>query len=104
MRFVAALVLAAIAALALAASEHVVTQKNKAFSHKTLKVKAGDTVRFANDDAFAHNVFSLSDAKSFDLGSYGQGGAKNVVFDKAGTVEVECAIHPEMRLKIEVEK
>ena len=41
-------------------------------------------------------------AKTFDLGSYPQGQSKKVVFDKPGTVEVECAIHPEMKLVVEV--
>ncbi len=84
--------------------EHIVSQKNKAFSVKKLTIKAGDSVKFVNDDSFAHNVFSLSDAKSFDLGSYGQGVSKSVSFDKPGTVEVECAVHPDMRLVVEVAK
>ena len=86
------------------AAEVVVTQKAKAFSTKKLSVKVGDSVKFLNEDPFSHNVFSLSDAKSFDLGSYGQGGSKSIVFDKAGTVEVECAVHPDMKLIIEVAK
>lgn len=85
-----------------AGQEHVVSQKNKSFSVRKLAVKAGDSVRFVNDDSFAHNVFSLSAPKSFDLGSFGNGGAKSVTFDKPGTVEVECAVHPAMRLEIEV--
>lgn len=84
------------------AGEHLVSQKNKTFSVKKLTVKVGDTVKFQNDDSFAHNVFSLSPAKTFDLGSFGSGGAKSVTFDKAGTVEIECAVHPDMRLDIEV--
>ncbi len=86
------------------AAELVMTQKGKAFGAKTLKIKVGDSVKFVNEDPFSHNVFSLSSVKSFDLGSYPQGGAKSVTFDKAGSVEVECAIHPDMTLAIEVEK
>jgi plastocyanin len=86
------------------AAEHSVEQKGKAFTVKSLKVKQGDAVEFKNADPFNHNVFSLSDPKTFDLGSFGQGGAKKVVFDKAGTVEVECAIHPEMKMNVEVSK
>ncbi len=86
------------------AGEHVVTQKGKAFSARKLSVQAGDSVKFVNDDPFAHNVFSLSDAKSFDLGSWGHGVAKSVVMDKPGTVEVECAVHPDMKMLIEVRK
>jgi plastocyanin len=85
-----------------AAEEHVVAQKNKAFSMKKLTVKVGDSVKFVNEDSFAHNVFSLSAIKSFDLGSFGTGGTKSVTFDKPGKVEVECAVHPDMRLDIEV--
>jgi len=86
------------------AAEHVLIQKDKAFSVKKLQAKVGDTVKFVNEDPFAHNVFSLSDAKSFDLGSFGQGGSKTVTLDKPGTIEVECAVHPDMRMVIEVSK
>jgi plastocyanin len=84
------------------AEEHVVAQKNKAFSVKKLTVKVGDSIKFVNEDSFAHNVFSLSGPKSFDLGSFGNGGSKSVSFDKPGKVEVECAVHPDMRLDVEV--
>lgn len=86
------------------AGEHVVSQKGKAFSARKMTVQVGDSVKFMNDDPFAHNVFSLSDAKSFDLGSYGQGLWKAVTLDKPGIVEVECAVHPDMRMVIEVKK
>jgi plastocyanin len=100
----AAAVLALLAAFPAYAAEHVVSQKAKAFSVKRLSVQQGDQVKFINDDPFAHNIFSLSDVKSFDLGSYGQGLSKSVVMDKAGVVEVECAVHPDMKLVIEVKK
>lgn len=86
------------------AAEHMVDQKNKQFSKKSLSIKVGETVEFTNSDPFAHNVFSLSDAKSFDLGSYPQGQSKKVKFDKEGLVEVECSIHPSMQMTIEVSK
>ena len=86
------------------AAEHTVSQKGKAFSQPTIKVKAGESVKFVNDDAFSHNVFSLSEAKSFDLGTYAKGVSKSVTFDKPGKVEVECAIHPDMRMTVEVSK
>ncbi len=85
------------------AEEYEVAQKNKAFSVEELNIKAGDTVKFTNQDDFFHNVFSLSDLKTFDLGSYPKGEFKSVTFDKAGTVEVECAIHPSMLMTINVE-
>ena len=85
-----------------ASQAHVVAQKNKASSVKKLSIKVGETVKFVNEDSFAHNVFSLSAVKSFDLGSFGNGGSKSITFDKPGKVEVECAVHPDMRLDIEV--
>ena len=59
-------------------------------------------MKFTNEDSFFHNVFSLSDAKMFDLGSYAKGKSKSVVFDQAGKIEVECAIHPSMHMVLEV--
>src|SRR5688572_7255958 len=86
------------------AEEFVVGQRDKTFSVKALKVKVGDTVSFRNDDPFFHNIFSLSDVQSFDLGSFPQGEARQVTFVKAGKVEIECAIHPAMKLTIDVTK
>ena len=80
-----------------------VGQKNKQFTVKNLTVKVGDTVSFVNDDPFFHNVFSLSDAALFDLGSYPYGESKSVTFDVKGVVDVECAIHPTMTMQIIVE-
>jgi plastocyanin len=84
------------------AADFTVAQKGKAFSSSVLNIKVGDKVAFRNDDPFAHNIFTLSDPMQFDLGTYPQGQAKSVVFTKAGQYEVECAIHPEMKLVINV--
>jgi len=90
------------AAVNVQAAEFTVNQKGKEFSLKTLEVAVGDSVNFTNEDPFAHNVFSVSDAKSFDLGSYPQGQSKKVTFDKPGKVEVECSIHPNMQMVVNV--
>lgn len=87
----------------------VVDQHDKSFviNGKTvdkLQIKNGDTIRFKNEDPFFHNIFSLSDLKTFDLGSFPKGEYKDVVFDKSGVVEVECAIHPQMYLEVTVLK
>jgi plastocyanin len=100
----AAIVIAALVPCAAQAAEHVVSQKNKAFTTKQLKAKVGDKVVFRNDDTFAHNIFSLSEQQSFDLGTFGQGASKEVVLAKDGKLEIECAIHPEMKLVVEVAK
>jgi plastocyanin len=93
-----------VVALNATAAEYQVGQKDKQFSESHLKIKVGDTVNFLNFDPFFHNVFSLSDVKTFDLGSYPQGQGRQVTFNSPGIVEVECAIHSQMKLVIEVTK
>ena len=97
-----ALLLAICPLWAHAGQDFVVTQKGKAFSIATLNIKAGDKVAFRNDDTFAHNIFSLSDPMNFDLGTYPTGQSKTVVFTTPGKYEVECAIHPEMKMIVNV--
>jgi hypothetical protein len=53
-------------------------------------------VSFPNSDPTYHNVFSLSRAKTFDLGRYAAGRAKSVRFDRPGVVRVFCDIHSHM--------
>ncbi len=84
------------------AASLMVEQKDKAFSKSTLNVKVGDKIEFKNLDPFNHNIFSLSDTQLFDLGSYPKGESRTVTFEKAGTVDIECAIHPAMKLTVEV--
>lgn len=86
------------------ANEHLVDQKNKKFSVSKLNAKVGDTVKFTNSDPFAHNVYSLSDTQSFDLGSYRKNDTKSLVLNKPGKIEVECSIHTDMNMVIEVTK
>ena len=90
-----------------AASEWEIGQSGKRFMMngskvETLVIKAGDAVRFRNEDPYFHNIFSLSETKLFDLGSFPKGDSRSMVFDKVGVVDLECAIHPEMQLKLEV--
>ena len=84
------------------AAEFTVSQKDKAFSQASIDVAKGDTIHFKNEDPFFHNVYSLSDASTFDLGSYPQGESKSVTFEEVGEVEVECAVHPSMTMKVNV--
>lgn len=72
------------------------TQKDANFEPHVLPVVVGSTVRWPNEDDIYHNVFSMSDAKEFDLGYYKKEKLPEVVFDKVGRVDVFCAIHPKM--------
>lgn len=71
-------------------------QRNEQFSPHVLAVAAGSSVDFPNNDPIYHNVFSLSSARSFDLGRYAQGTSKSVRFNSAGVVQVFCHIHADM--------
>ena len=53
-------------------------------------------------DPIFHNIFSLSRAKTFDLGSYDQGQTRKVLFPKAGIIDVYCHLHPNMEATIVV--
>jgi plastocyanin len=86
------------------AGEIEVAQKNKKFSTPTVNAKVGDTLVFRNEDPFFHNIFSLSPVQAFDLGSFPRGESRKVELKKEGTVDVECAIHPEMKMTVKVTK
>jgi len=74
----------------------VLDQRNENFVPHVLAVTAGTTVEFRNSDRTYHNVFSLSKARSFDLGRYASGQSKTVRFDRPGVVRVFCEIHSHM--------
>ena len=74
-----------------------VTQRGAMFDPHVLPVMVGTTVDWPNNDDILHNVFSMSEAKPFDLQLYKRGDpGKQVLFDKAGRVDVYCSIHANM--------
>lgn len=91
------------------ANDITVTQKDKAFNTKKIKAKIGDKILFKNDEKdITHNVFSLSTGNEFELKTQRPGETSIVELTgdkhKPGVMEVECAIHPDMKLTIEIEK
>jgi len=86
------------------AESHTLIQKDKHFDQATIKIKKGDTIVFKNEEKdITHNVFSLGPTNAFELKTQAPGSSSEVKFDKPGTVDVECAIHPTMKLKVTVE-
>jgi plastocyanin len=73
-----------------------IDQRNETFVPHVLAIVAGTTVDFPNSDLTYHNVFSLSKAKTFDLGRYAAGRSRSVRFDRPGIVRVFCDIHSHM--------
>jgi plastocyanin len=86
------------------AAEHVLIQKDKKFDQPAITIKKGDTIVFKNEEKdITHNVFSLGPTNAFELKTQAPGSSSEVKFDKPGTVDVECAIHPTMKIKVTVE-
>jgi plastocyanin len=79
-----------------------IRQQQETFVPHVVAVPVGSTVDFPNDDPFYHNVFSLSKAKSFNLGRYPKGESRPVKFDKPGIVKVFCDIHSHMSATVYV--
>ena len=99
------LCLAAPAALAMdvpsTAGNDVVTIKNFAFAPVMLHVRNGTTVIWKNLDGEPHTV--VSDSGVFRSGALDEGDSFQFTFDKPGTYEFFCSVHPHMRGTIVVD-
>ncbi|HWN86292.1 MAG TPA: hypothetical protein VNN99_14105 [Vicinamibacterales bacterium] len=73
-----------------------IRQRGETFLPRVVAVPLGSTVDFPNDDPIFHNVFSLSRARTFNLGRFPRGESRAVRFDKTGIVKVFCDIHSHM--------
>ena len=74
-----------------------VEQRDGAFHPRILPIVAGTEVSWPNRDDIYHNVFSMSEARPFDLGMYkSSDDPKRLVFEKPGQIDVFCAIHAQM--------
>ena len=82
--------------------ETEVRQTDRRFVPDIVVVSAGSTVSFPNMDPIFHNIYSLSKARSFDLGSYDKGQTRKVKFPKPGIIEVYCHLHPNMAATVVV--
>ena len=81
---------------------HVVEQRGKAFSETAITVKAGEVVDIANHDTVTHSLFARGGG--YDIHeTQAPGQTSSVRFDVPGTVELRCAIHPQMVLRVTVE-
>jgi plastocyanin len=96
--------LAAAIALPAFAVDHEISQANKTFSKSEITIKVGDKLIFKNDDEVTHNVYSITPGMAFDLQRQAPGASSSVTFSKEGTAEVQCSIHPKMKLIVHVQK
>jgi plastocyanin len=79
-----------------------IRQRDENFIPRVVAVPVGSDVDFPNDDPFYHNVFSLSRARTFNLGRYPRGETKSTRFDRPGIVKVFCDIHSHMTATVMV--
>lgn len=84
------------------AAQRSISQKDKAFSETEVAIKIGDVIAFINDDGFTHNLLSNSVGNTFNLGTQAPGSTTSYTFKNAGEVDVGCAIHPRMKLKVTI--
>lgn len=89
-------------AVALAGGFVLVRQQDRQFDRQEMTVEAGEIVRFTNDDPFLHQIYVESPGFSFDSNEQSPGDATDVTFDRPGSYEVLCGIHPLMSLRVEV--
>ena len=77
------------------------TMGDKAYSPNPVEVNVGGGVTWSNDDTQIHTATSgaagSADAGSvFDSGALSPGATFDFVFDKAGTYDYHCTMHPTM--------
>jgi plastocyanin len=86
----------------LPAMHEKIVQEDEAFVPRLVAVTRGSLIDFPNLDPYFHDVFSLSDAAAFDLGSYPRGKSRSRRFTKPGLVKVYCHLHSHMTASIMV--
>jgi plastocyanin len=77
------------------------TMGDKAYSPNPIEVKVGGGVTWSNDDSQIHtatsgSVGSADSGSVFDSGILSPGATFDFVFDKAGTYDYYCTLHPQM--------
>ncbi len=79
-----------------------VTIDNFRFAPQTVTVKRGTTVTWTNRDDMPHTV--VSEGKEFASGALDTDATFSYTFEKAGTFDYFCSIHPRMTGRVVVKK
>jgi plastocyanin len=87
-----------IGAGAAAAQTLHITIDKMAFSPAEVEAKAGDTIEWTNNDAFAHTA-TVKGGFEVMLPPKKSG---SVVLEKTGTIDYYCRLHPNMKGRIKV--
>ncbi len=73
------------------------------FEPEAVTIATGGTVTWLNDDSAAHTATEGSDPPIFDTGTLQTGDEDTVTFDKPGTYDYICLLHPFMNGSVTVE-
>jgi cytochrome c peroxidase len=93
--------IAGISTAAIAATS--ISQKDKIFSQESAAVKAGEKIKFVNDDSVTHNLTVKTPGGVTKPGIQEKPGDEiELAFDEIGTYDVRCLIHPKMKMSVEV--
>ncbi len=79
-----------------AAEPNTITIDNFSFGPQTLTVAPGTTVTWINHDDEPHTVVNAGDPRAFKSGALDTDDKFTVTFDKPGTYDYFCSIHPHM--------
>lgn len=79
--------------------------EDKAYQPNPVQIKAGETIIWTNNDLTTHTVTEGNPStnvptEGFDSGLLSPDQSYKHVFDKAGTIEYHCILHPTMVGKI----
>jgi len=90
---------------ALGAGPYIISQKNRQFQPGEVTLRRGEVLRIINDDGqLIHHAYLTTEKFSFDSGDQQPGSHYDVVFPVTGTFTILCAIHPKMRLVVDVKE
>jgi amicyanin len=87
-----------------AAATNQVTLTDFSFQPSVIKIKAGETVTWTNQDPAEHTVTAdISSPETPDSPNLAKGQTYSFTFNKRGTYAYSCTFHPHMRGKVIVE-
>jgi plastocyanin len=84
------LALLALPLVTYAATTATITVKDFAFQPKTVTIRVGDSVTWANVDTATHTVTSNG---NWDTGGFAPGTSRSITFGTAGTYQYFCNLH-----------
>ena len=80
------------------ASTGAITIKNMMFTPSQISIQKGGTVTWTNDDSTTHRVIDdLSNVGGPASGDIQPGSTYSFTFNKTGSFQYHCSIHPSMR-------